>query len=174
MAQAEGQPSGVIAIRSTIYCDVLADQTPPDDKFIFGPPLPPSILPYILLSPSLTVLYQDETVMQGANALAYVNSLVVYATVACQYLLDPTDSPSNHLAQLGELAQRVRNEAQHVENKGHLKHIFKSNRTLMGLPNRNPPSVSSDRKVDWSHECFTRHTRGQIELGGSVFARLLV
>jgi hypothetical protein len=136
----------------------LFDPSPLPSDYIFGPAIPPTLLPYILLSHSLQRLYRQEAVSRGTNLVAYVNSLVVYTTVAVRYILDPADCPSNHLAQLKELAGRVEKEKSKVKQKGTMvRRDFK-----MGSsdPTDGTKNVSA---VDWSFLRFEQDLRPALE-----------
>jgi hypothetical protein len=104
--------------RRAVLTDIIQDDSPIPSNYIFGPRLPPSVLPYILLSNTLTHLNRQCIVTDGTNAVDYVNSLVVYATVASQYLRDPRDSPLNHREQLQELGSRVAMQAKKIKQQG--------------------------------------------------------
>jgi hypothetical protein len=116
---AHGRTHTAIALRAATWIP-LFDSTPPLADYIFGPTIPPSAMPYTLLDHSLFHLYRQEMVSQETNIIAYVNSLVVYATFASQYILDPTDSPFEHLVQLEMLGKRAKVEGLKVKERGTL------------------------------------------------------
>lgn len=131
------------------------------------PSLPPSLLPYILLSHSLQHLYRQEAVSRGTNLVAYFNSLVVYTTVAVRYILGPADCPSNHLAQLKELAGRVEKEKSKVKQKGTM--VCRDFKMGSSDPTDGTKNVST---VDWSFLRFEQDLRPALEQRGLQCPRL--
>jgi hypothetical protein len=69
-------------------------------------------------------------VTQGTNTIAYINSLVVYATVASRHMLNPMDSALYRLAQLQELIRRVGLEAARVKERGTMEGSFGNESTI--------------------------------------------
>jgi hypothetical protein len=144
---------------------ILIDQTPlsPDD-YISGPSLPPAVLPYILFDEFTRQVYRQDAVSRGTNAVAYLNKLIVYATVASRYLLDPTDSPSRHRAQLQELATRVMEGKDKVEQKGTSVRPYDD-------PSWTPEHTQRMNPIDWSFHAF-ESMRKILEGEGNTFPRL--
>lgn len=67
------------------------------------PPIEPCVLPYILISIPLLILWKCEEVMQGDNITAYVDSMLTLATLVSRYIRDPSDSLHNHTKELRDL-----------------------------------------------------------------------
>lgn len=85
--------------------------------------------------------------MKGTNAIDYVNSLVVYTTVISRYIMDPTDSPLNHLPQLKELGRRVATEVSKVKEKGTMVRSKDD-------PSMRRSETETMSPVDWSFQEF--------------------
>lgn len=132
---------------------------------LLGPPLHPSTAPFALLSCSIAHLYRQKKVTQKTNVVAYINSLVVYATVASQYILDPNDDPCNHLVQLQDLGERAAEEARRVKHQG------------TGVPTSDDPADWTEdhvwlTPVDWSLVMFQSKLRSHIETEGQTYPHL--
>lgn len=153
------------AIRESIHLDLFDPDPQAPVDYIFRPFLHPSVVPYILSSFALGQLLRQEVVLQGTNAVAYINSLIIYATIASRYLRDPTDAPSNHLAQLGVLSRRVETEGRKVRERG---------RTVgdpTGRECREALLETTGSVLDWSFHAF-RVLKRRIEMEGQTYPRL--
>lgn len=143
---------------------VIIDENALQPNFIHGPPLHPSVVPYMFLAFQLEHLYRQESVMQGTNAVAYVNSLVIYTTVICRYIMDPADSPLNHLPQLEELGRRVELEASRVKERGTMVRVKDD-------PSMRPRQTETMSPVDWSFREFVEFSEA-MQRQDRVFPRL--
>jgi hypothetical protein len=152
--------------RRQITTILMEHKTLPPENHIFGPPLHPSTAPYALISCSLAHLYRQEEVSRGTNVIAYINALVVYATVATQYILDPHDSPANHPEQFEELAKRVMQEASKVKEQGRGVAVFDHVTRMWDEDQTNP--------LIWSVRIFELVLRRRIEEEVQVYPWLRI
>lgn len=125
-------------------------------------------MPYTILAHSLFHLYRQEMVSQETNIIAYVNSLVVYATFASQYILDPTDSPFEHLVQLEMLSKRAELEGRKVKERGTLVPYSLDHSD----GSSDPQNQVKEDLVYWSFGQFTMSIRKIVEKEGQAFPRL--
>lgn len=150
---------------------MLHDTTPLPADYIVPPPLPPSVLPHVIISVAMKHLYREESLLRGTNAVAYVNSLLVYATVLAHYLRDPLDSPANHHPQLEELARRAEKEGRRVKNQGTPTGPEDLPDILVAYSTRDP-SEPTMTPVNWSFAFFQRFVRNVFEQPGVTFPRV--